>query len=213
MEPPRRRDAESRPIQIYLARHAESEWQAQPSDDLDTSLTAIGREQATCMGQWFACRPRLDRDARVEIAGLVTSRLRRAQETAAVLAHVLGLPVAVDPCLDEASFVVSRHLPALDGPLDLTPAFAPSVQYAEFKRQAHEALGRLAERARNAGGPILAITHSGLIKTLLRVVCGGDAVSFTVYNTGIALIEFTRGRWHLVHVNLWDHLRPHLRTR
>jgi hypothetical protein len=51
-----------------------------------------------------------------------------------------------------------------------------------------------------------------MIKTLLRIVMNSDAVDFRLYNAALTTIEWSRGRWHFVHVNQMDHLRPELRT-
>jgi probable phosphoglycerate mutase len=81
----------------------------------------------------------------------------------------------------------------------------------EFRCQAEMALQELVEKASN-NGPVLAVTHGGLIKTLLQRVAGSETVSFRLYNAGLNVIEWGQGRWHLVHLNLWDHLPPDLRT-
>ncbi len=84
--------------------------------------------------------------------------------------------------------------------------------YARFKQQATAALHALVADAEASGHSVLGIAHGGLISTLLRTAVGSDAISFWIYNTSLNLIEWKRGRWHLVYLNLWDHLPPHLRT-
>lgn len=49
-------------------------------------------------------------------------------------------------------------------------------------------------------------------KTLLRLIADSDAISFRLYNTGLATVEWDNGRWHLVHLNQLDHLPVDLRT-
>lgn len=84
--------------------------------------------------------------------------------------------------------------------------------YAAFKSQVHTAFQELVERAEVSSGPVLAVTHGGFIKTMLRIVVNSDIVCFRLYNTGLNLIEWERGRWHIGHLNLWDHLPLELRT-
>lgn len=199
-------------MKIYLVRHGQSQWQVRRSEDLDTSLTAIGHEQSKRLGQWLIGLPPLDNQARMEIAALCASPLKRAQETVAYMAEPLHLPVFTHPELCEAGFHVADHLPQRGTPLEAYPDYQPSTAYATFKSQAQVALRRLVEQVETSGGPVLAVAHGGLLKTLLRLVVDSDDVCFRLYNTGLNLIEWSRGRWHLVHLNLWDHLPPELRT-
>lgn len=200
-------------MRIYLARHAHSEWQLEPSLDWDTPLSALGHEQAKLLGRWLAEHERIDHEARLEVSAVVTSPLKRALQTAEYAGHALGVPVSVLDGLREADFHVSEHLPQTDTPRELRPREQPSAAYYAFKRRAGATFMELTARAESTSGPVLAIAHGGLIKTLLRLVVGADAASFRLYNTGLSVIEWGAGRWHLVHLNLWDHLPSRLRTR
>jgi probable phosphoglycerate mutase len=114
--------------------------------------------------------------------------------------------------LSEADFLVSAHLAAVDTPAQYPPLYTPSQTYAAFKTRAGQALANLVATAENNGGPILAVGHGGLISTVLRLAAASDTISFWLYNASLNVIEWKRGRWHLVHLNLWDHLPPPLRT-
>jgi broad specificity phosphatase PhoE len=199
-------------MRIYLARHAQSEWQLQPNEDWDTPLTATGHEQARQLAFWLASRPQLAEGARVEIASLYTSPFKRAQETASYVAKALELEVVVHDSLSEAEFHVASQLPQRDNPMSTFGPFTLSQQYSNFRMQADLALRVLVKQAEATDAAVLAVTHGGLIKTLLRVVTGTDTVCFRLYNTCLNIIEWRRGRWHLVHLNLWDHLPVELRT-
>jgi probable phosphoglycerate mutase len=115
--------------------------------------------------------------------------------------------------LCEASFHVSDYLPEPHDPLRAAPDGLPSEIYSDFKLQVREGLAFLINQAESSGGAVLAISHGGVIKTALRLVLGGDAGSFRLYNTALTLIERRLGRWYLVHLNLWDHLEVAMRTR
>jgi broad specificity phosphatase PhoE len=200
------------PMKIYLVRHAQSEWQLKPCQDWNTSLTVLGHQQAQRMAQWLAECQKSDHRPRFEVASLCSSPLKRAQETAAYISDVLHLPLIIQKSLQEANFHVADHLLHADGPLQTPPAHPPSRIYAHFRAQAEAALRELVERAEAHNGSVLAVSHGGLLKTLLRRVVSSDTVCFRLYNTGVNLIEWRRGRWHLVHLNLWDHLPMELRT-
>jgi broad specificity phosphatase PhoE len=199
-------------VRIYLARHGQAAWQLEPSSDLDTCLTALGHDQSRRLAMWLVEHRRVDCESRLEVATLCSSPLSRARETAEYASRTLALPAVTLHSLCEADFHVADHLPSADTPLE-TPERRPlSSTYAAFKSQAQTALAELVERAGTGGGPVLAITHGGIIKTILRVAAGTDDVCFRLYNTGLNLIEWRRGRWHLVYLNLLDHLPPELRS-
>lgn len=195
-------------MRIWLARHAQSEWQVSPSDDRDSALTHVGREQARRLAAWLA-----DDAAPCELAALYTSPLARAWQTAAYAARSLAHAAIIEDSLREAEFHVASELPALPDPLAPAAPFAASDRYLAFRTQAQHALRVLVRAAEAHRGAVLAITHGGLMKTLLRIVAGSEHVSFRLYNACPSLIEWRRGRWHLVHLNLWDHLPVALRTQ
>lgn len=199
-------------FRLYLVRHGQSAWQVAPDDDWDTHLTETGHQQARRLARWLALEQVGDGERAARIRSLFTSPSHRARETAEVVARHVGLTVSQLPELREASFHVAEHLPRSSSPFVTPSRETVSSQYEAFKRQAHSALCHLAEEALLREGPVMAIAHGGLIKTLLRIVCGSDMLSFRLYNASLNVIEWRDGRWHLVHVNMWDHLPPGLRT-
>lgn len=200
-------------MKIYLARHGQSRWQVEKSeDDWNPPLSNLGHEQGRLLGSWLGNNPQLSHDAHVKIKAIYASPLQRAHETAVYTANNLNLPITtVDP-LAEADFLVSPHLPSAPSPGQLPTNGSLSDEYLTFKGQAQTALDRLVAEADAQGGPILAFAHGALISTLFRIVAGSDTISFWIYNTSLNLIEWKRGRWHFVYLNLLDHLSPELRT-
>lgn len=191
-----------------MVRHAQSEWQLAPGINLDTNLTPVGREQARLLGSWLA----LGASPGIEVGSLLTSPLMRATETTGYLTQALSLVPVTLESLREAAFHVADELPVLDKHGAVPADYLPPVPYMAFKEQARSALEALREQGENGNGSPLAVTHGGLIKTLLRVAAGTDAFCFRLCNAGVNTIEWRRGRWHLVHLNLCDHLVPELRT-
>jgi len=200
-------------MKIYLARHGQSRWQIERTEgDWNSPLTAVGHQQAQRLADWLANGCVVDLESRVEVAAVYASPLQRAQETAVYTAALLQLPLTTENSLTEATFLVSDHLPILASPIEKQNPFQPSDTYAALKTQAQAALSALITGAEAHNGAVLAFSHGGLISTMLRQIVGSDSVSFWLYNTSLNLIEWKRGRWHLVHLNLWDHLTPELRT-
>lgn len=200
-------------MKIYLARHGQSRWQVERDDgDWNSPLTDLGQRQAQLLGTWLATNAKLDSESRVEIGCVRVSPLKRAQQTAVPIAEALNCIPQTDAYLREAEFYVSEHLPSADSPYQTIPAYKPSNTYTGFKQQAQAALYALVADAESSGQPVLGIAHGGLISTMLRLATGSDAVSFWLYNTSLNVLEWKRGRWHLIHLNLWDHLPPAWRT-
>lgn len=195
-------------MKVHLVRHAQSERQLDTGKDLDARLTAVGRRQAEMLGLWLA----RERSAEETTAGvLCSSPLRRARETAKYVQTALGLELLTYDSLREADFHVAEDLPALhDGAVP--PGYRPSERYTAFKEQARCALKNITRLADERDAPALAVSHGGLIKTVVRVITGSDAICLRLCNTGLTSLEWRAGRWHLIHVNLWDHLMPELRT-
>lgn len=82
---------------ILLARHGETDYNRTPvriMGQLDVPLNATGREQAAAMAARLA-------EATVSPAGIVSSHLSRARETAELIAARLGLELQVDARLAE----------------------------------------------------------------------------------------------------------------
>lgn len=82
---------------VHLIRHGEpvSGW-GEPNGDADPGLTDLGRRQAEAAAVWLN-RPDLGSAPR----RILSSPLRRCQETAAVFAQCSGLPVTLAPAVAE----------------------------------------------------------------------------------------------------------------
>ncbi|MFD3733902.1 histidine phosphatase family protein [Streptomyces sp. NPDC058632] len=199
-------------MKIYLVRHGQSQWQVSPNRDWDTSLSPLGHNQANHLGQWLADGARIDGNTSLSVGSVVTSPLKRARETAEYLCDPLGLTAHVQHTLTEATFHVVSELPKAASPFAKWRGQLLSDRYLDFRAQARTALEELARRAEETGQPVLAVTHGGLIKTVIRTVAESDKFCLKLYNCGINAIEWTDGRWRVVHINLWDHLPPALRT-
>jgi probable phosphoglycerate mutase len=88
------------PTTFVLVRHGVTEHTERKvfsgSGGTDPELTATGRDQAKRAGEWIHALGGVD--------VVVSSPLRRTQETAGVIASVLGLEVEVEPDLAEVAF-------------------------------------------------------------------------------------------------------------
>lgn len=150
---------------IMLVRHAQSEWNAvgRWQGWADPPLSALGREQAH---QAVAAVGWVDL--------IVSSDLRRAVDTAAILAAGVGVSEpAVMPSLRERNVgrwtgltraEIDRHWPgALSGPMPDPPGGETAARLLE------RVLATMTElAAAYQGQTVLAVTHGGFIRSLER---------------------------------------------
>jgi len=171
---------------LWLVRHGESTWNiaglAQGHND-EAELTERGLSQAAEAAGQFHGRA---------VRAIYASDLRRARQTAAAFAAVLGLPVRTDSRLRERSLGVLEGSPSitidesvtgLAGGLvidpDARPAAGESVRdlylrAAEFcddlaarLRDGHDASpGPAGPGPAGAGGDVLVIAHGGTVRVL-----------------------------------------------
>jgi 2,3-bisphosphoglycerate-dependent phosphoglycerate mutase len=161
------------PARIIVARHGEPEYERPEMGVSGGSLTARGREEARELGE----RLRSER-----VAGVVSSELSRAVQTAEIAANVLGLPVRVRERLQE--FAIGDYLGR-----DFDPVFfagvlgswlkgdlEPGVPGGETGRQVVDrvmpVLDEVADQFR--GETVLVVTHGGVILALFGLVAPGS---------------------------------------
>lgn len=170
------------PATFVLLRHGETALTPQKrfsgSGGTDPSLSEVGREQAERAATAFA--------ARGTIQAIVSSPLKRCQETAQVVAARLGLDVRVDAGLRETDFgawegltfgeVRERQPEELNAWLASPDAAPPGGEsFASVADRVSETRDRLA--AEYAGRTVLLVTHVTPIKTLVRLALGAPPES------------------------------------
>ena len=164
---------------LLLLRHGQSTWNAQRRWQgwADPPLSGLGESQARAMAAVLAGGP--------TFAGAISSDLRRSVDTARILADELGVGAAeVEPDLRERDVgdwsgrttdeiediwpgaIAAWRAGLLPGP----PGGEPEVA---FTARVVGAVERLASRS---GGPLLVVTHGGVIRALERHL-GGDPSS------------------------------------
>ncbi|MEV0524928.1 bifunctional RNase H/acid phosphatase [Streptomyces sp. NPDC050439] len=170
------------PATFVLLRHGETALTPQKrfsgSGGSDPSLSEVGREQAARAAEAFA--------ARGTIQAIVSSPLKRCQETAQAVAVRLGLDVRVDEGLRETDFgswegltfgeVRSRQPDDLNAWLASPDAAPPGGEsFAAVAHRVSETRERLTTEY--AGRTVLLVTHVTPIKTLIRLALGAPPES------------------------------------
>jgi len=137
---------------MYLVRHGHFDVMARPADGLEGGLTALGRKQARLTAK---------RLSRLPITALYHSDLRRAAETAAIIAEKFpGVPV-------HASRLLRECIPGV--PANQAEHFAhlPAERLQHEERQAERAYERFFKLSRRGDQHEIIVCHGNLIRYFL----------------------------------------------
>jgi probable phosphoglycerate mutase len=202
---------------LVLVRHGESNATVERricGSGSCSGLSPLGRKQAEALAS------RLERTNEVPADVLVASTMRRAAETAELLAPALGdLPIVIDPG-------VAEHEPGPDvdgltfdefvtryGDTNWVAGdpyivgFPGGETIAEFKHRTATALHRLAHEY--DGATVLIVCHGGVIDAALRSFLGlpfHGVFELATVNTSITELVRSGPRWRLVRYNDAAHL-------
>ncbi|MCF3125548.1 bifunctional RNase H/acid phosphatase [Streptomyces arenae] len=204
------------PATFVLLRHGETaltpEKRFSGSGGSDPSLSDVGREQAERAAAALA--------ARGTIQAVVSSPLKRCQETAHTVAARLGLDVRLEDGLRETDFgawegltfgeVRERHPEELNAWLASPKAAPPGGEsFAAVSRRVSAARDRLT--AAYAGRTVLLVTHVTPIKTLVRLALGAPPESLFRMELSAASVSavayYADGNASLRLLNDTSHLR------
>jgi broad specificity phosphatase PhoE len=156
---------------LWLVRHGESTWNvaglAQGHND-EAELTERGLRQAAEAAAQFGYRP---------VRAIYASDLRRAQQTAAAFAAVLGLPVCVDVRLRERSLgvlegtahkVIGASATGLADGLVIDPDVRPPAgeSVRDLYQRAAGFCDDLAADLRDGSGDVVVVAHGGTVRVL-----------------------------------------------
>jgi probable phosphoglycerate mutase len=156
------------PTTLVLVRHGETDWNAgnRFQGHADPPLNDTGRAQAEALAGELR---------RETFTALYTSPLRRAAETAAIVASRLGLVPIPDEALKEVDVgtwsgltreeVEQRYPDGFARWLEYGHGWDDGETYDELGARVVAGLVRIAER--HDGGHVLAITHGGPIRSAL----------------------------------------------
>jgi broad specificity phosphatase PhoE len=159
---------------LLLARHGETDWNRDGrfQGHADTSLNARGREQARALAE--------------EVDGvdvIYASDLRRAVETAQIVAERLGLEVKVDPRLRERGFGAWEGLTRAEIEVSFREDFdrwRTGAGFGADDAERHETFAARIEAfladvlARHPDETVLVIAHGGSIRVVQAVASGLD---------------------------------------
>lgn len=179
------------PTRLLLARHAETEWNrvGRWQGHADPPLNEAGRRQAAQLGEQLA-------DER--IAAVYSSDLRRASETARIVAERLGLAVVEDPALREIDVGswsgLTRDEVEERFPEGFERWLGGEIGHdGETREQLAARVVPAIERiaAGHAGQTVLVVTHGGVIRAVRRHAEGDPGEG--IENGGTVSLELVEG--------------------
>jgi len=202
---------------LLLIRHAEQRTMRAH----DSELSARGERQAERLAERLSLLP---------LTGVVSSNLRRARQTADVVARRCGLPAEVEPDVDEVRITDEARLrrytqtPASilePNPDDYTSAALGMVRLAprtrwisrsggvetgtEARARGLAAIERIV--ARHPAGVVACVSHGGLINAVLGAWAGIERdMWFVPWHTGISAVLVSGTERAILTVNDASHL-------
>ena len=149
-------------MEIWLVRHGETALNAarilQPAD---TPLSAHGLLQARALAERLAGE---------NIAGILSSDLPRAHQTAQAIAERTGHTLHTTPLLHERCFGDWRGQPydrlSID-PLAMHDAPPGGESTAQFAQRCQQAFEQVLHMQAQLGGPLVVVTHGLVIRQIL----------------------------------------------
>ena len=162
-------------MRIYLARHGETEWNAEHrlQGRSDIRLTARGEEHAAALAMLLRS---------IALEAVYTSTLRRTRDTARPLAAALGMQPEPRPALDEMSYGSLEGHTGKDPDPEIQALWAArkadplhfraprGETYAELRDRLLPFVAEL--RTRHAGGAALVVGHRATNRVLRALLLG-----------------------------------------
>ena len=164
---------------ILLARHGESDWNAELrwQGHADRPLTERGRAQALALAEHLAATP---------LDAVYASDLRRARETASAVARRQGLDVRIVAELREVDVgswsgltreeAEARFPEGFRRWADGRPGWDDGETYEEMSHRVLETVRRIA--ASHPDGPVLVVAHGGPIRAIHAAALGIDVHAY-----------------------------------
>ncbi|WP_263786490.1 histidine phosphatase family protein [Salinibacter grassmerensis] len=204
------------PTSLYLVRHGETEYNRRgimQGGGIDSTLNATGREQARALARRFAS---------ADVDALYASTLRRATQTADILAadheplsrtHLRdlgemdwGVYEGEAPSRERDASVDALKSAWRDGAYDRGPEGGESIR--EVQGRARRALRHIL--AREAGGTALVVTHGRYLRVLLATLLDAYGLEHMPdldhSNTCVNHVVYEEGRARAERLNCTAHL-------
>lgn len=208
-------------MDLYMIRHGQSyvnlkSWE---NGNTDEGLTELGQEQAVALAAWMPAEV-------PDVDAIYASTMRRARETAGVLAQAYGMPVHHDDRLREVGNNRFDHTPWPSDDLpefgehwgsvhpfsSITPDRTEGESLMHFRVRVGAFLEQMLEK--HKGETVVAVCHGGVIELthdhMFNVGPWRRCEVWTA-NTGITRFKYVehpgRETWRLYYHSRTDHLQ------
>lgn len=188
-----------------LVRHGITDWNAQGKIQgwTDIPLNDTGRNQAALLAE------RLKKED-ITFDAVVSSGLRRAEETGAILANALNIPL-----LGPEQGLVERAYGQVEGMTleEREKRWGADWRQLDLGQERDEALGDRAVKTleslalRREGGNLLAVTHGSWLAQLF-IALFGQMSRGHIGNLSYSILERLGAQWHPVLYNCTKHIQP-----
>lgn len=184
---------------ICLIRHGETEWNkiGRIQGTTDVPLNETGKLQAR------ACGSHLTGESWDVI---VTSPLKRAKQTAAIINETMRLPIFEMPEFQEKHFGKAEGM-TVEERYGLYPDknYPGQEQAEEFHGRLSKGLAQLNEQFGNQR--VLVVAHGGVINAILEQLAHGEYDGeVRLQNGGMNHLAYASERWEIQKYNFIDHL-------
>jgi len=176
-------------MSIFVVRHAETEQNASRVIQVPTArLSAAGRAQAQRLAE---------RVVAAGIAGILTSDLARAAETANCISARTSIKVELEPTLRERDFGDLRGIPYMDLKVDpFASEYVPpnGESWPIFRERVAVAWEKVKKAAAATEGNLLVVTHGLVCRVLIEqhwALMSGELAPIQWANTAFTEIEDT----------------------
>lgn len=191
--------------EIYFIRHGETDWNLQDriQGHTDIPLNATGISQALCLGQLLS---------EVPFSAAFSSDLSRAQQTAELILRPRMLPITTSLALRERSAGILEGMNKDKFEEDVRP-FLLSEQALHQETYIHtawhpelETMHSVFKRVTNFlfpfisyySGPILVVSHGGVLRAILDHLCFTPRKRWIVDNCGFIKIQINQQKLSLL---------------
>ena len=190
---------------IYLVRHCHPDYSKEKKlGDFGIPLSTFGQEQLHFL---------TERLTKLKINRIYASELKRAQETAAPIAGILGLKVEIEPRLNEIDWWDWYRIPYFNTSETNRPKKVKNYRLLDKQLDAMQIKARrlLHEIFKdNKGATVALFTHGNFIKSLLTGILNADVIGFLsqeIFQSSLSKIVIDRdGYVRINFVNNVDHL-------
>jgi probable phosphoglycerate mutase len=192
---------------LYLIRHGETASNAaRIVQTPETPLNEVGIAQAERLGRRLAA---------AKITRIVSSDLTRAAMTAEAIRTVTGLPIELDPDLQERNYGDVRGLPYAEVAADiLAPDYEPpgGESWSDFHARVERAWSTITLHASDGDGHLAIVTHGLVCYSLARhhlQLPAATEAPLRWRNTSVTIIDI-HPPWPVRLLNCTAHLDPGL---